>query len=262
MSCEWRGEFWKSIVLGVFVLAFPGMVRAQVSQLAPAIAFDLGEQPGLIQSPAHPLKLAVSSSLSPAIVSSHSVTAPFAGSQEPVVPRDNSLVTETPIETATSRRPSYLPPQVPISQINISVVSKAKGDIDARPESREAMLMRDFSAVQGAAITEMPAWSASYAGRPNEALAYQPLYFEEANLERYGRSMGYLQPALSTVHFFGTVPLLPYKMTVHRPNQAYCWRWPYPAGRSAPRVREHAPFQWKAAAVEGVALTGVAFLIP
>lgn len=39
---------------------------------------------------------------------------------------------------------------------------------------------------------------------------YQPLYFEEVNLERYGRSFGILQPVVSAGQFYSRIPLLPY----------------------------------------------------
>src|SRR5208283_3445366 len=47
------------------------------------------------------------------------------------------------------------------------------------------------------------------------ALCYGPLYYEETNLERYGYSQTYLrsvQPLVSSAHFFGTIPTLPYLM--------------------------------------------------
>jgi hypothetical protein len=54
------------------------------------------------------------------------------------------------------------------------------------------------------------------------AFYHNPLYFEEPNLERYGHYYccnGYrccygdcLQSAVSTAHFFGTVPFMPYKI--------------------------------------------------
>jgi hypothetical protein len=41
---------------------------------------------------------------------------------------------------------------------------------------------------------------------------YQPLYFEEVNLERYGRSWGILQPAVSAFNFYRQIHRLPYYM--------------------------------------------------
>jgi hypothetical protein len=82
---------------------------------------------------------------------------------------------------------------------------------------------------------------------------HNPLYFEEANLERYGYQCGdrcacccscgrecCLQPAASAFHFFGTIPTLPYCMLVdcptdciytlghYRPGDCNPWRWYWP----------------------------------
>jgi hypothetical protein len=69
------------------------------------------------------------------------------------------------------------------------------------------------------------------------ALCYNPLYFEEINLERYG--FGYsdcLQPVCSAAHFFGRVPCLPcmmlrdcpfecnYTLGHYRPGSCNPWR--------------------------------------
>ena len=70
---------------------------------------------------------------------------------------------------------------------------------------------------------------------------HPPLYFEEANLERYGRSRGFLQPAVSGAKFFATIPSLPVLMIVHRPRCCYDWNHPYKAGFMAPPVSEWAP---------------------
>ena len=42
------------------------------------------------------------------------------------------------------------------------------------------------------------------------AFCYQPLDFEEVNLERYGRSFGILQPVVSGGQFYTRTALLPY----------------------------------------------------
>ena len=52
------------------------------------------------------------------------------------------------------------------------------------------------------------------------ALCHKPLYFEDVQLERYGHEWGpFLQPVVSGVHFFGTLPVLPYKMGLQTPNE-------------------------------------------
>lgn len=50
-------------------------------------------------------------------------------------------------------------------------------------------------------------------------LWYKPLYFEDANLERYGYRYGIVQPVVSAAHFFGRVPLIPYMRGVQPAGQ-------------------------------------------
>ncbi len=51
---------------------------------------------------------------------------------------------------------------------------------------------------------------------------HKPLYFEQPNLERYGQgTYRCLQPAASSIHFFGTIPLLPYKMLTQNPCEKH-----------------------------------------
>ena len=49
---------------------------------------------------------------------------------------------------------------------------------------------------------------------------HKPLYFEQPNLERYGiGAAGVLQPLISSAHFFGSIPLVPYKTLTHHPRE-------------------------------------------
>lgn len=51
---------------------------------------------------------------------------------------------------------------------------------------------------------------------------HKPLYFEQPNLERYGQgTYRFLQPAASSIHFFGTIPLLPYKALTQHPCEKH-----------------------------------------
>lgn len=90
---------------------------------------------------------------------------------------------------------------------------------------------------------------------------HQPLYFEEINLERYGYScIGEAQPILSAAHFFGTVPIMPYKMTVHRPCECIYTLGHYRPGSCVPHRTHWLPWRWDAAAVQLGAVTGLAFI--
>lgn len=52
------------------------------------------------------------------------------------------------------------------------------------------------------------------------AFYHYPLYFEQPNLERYGIGKSrVVQPMLSSIHFFGSIPLIPYKTLTHNPRE-------------------------------------------
>lgn len=94
------------------------------------------------------------------------------------------------------------------------------------------------------------------------AVGYQPLYFEDANLERYGLSYGIFQPAVSVGRGFGQFMALPYQMTLQPPREIV-----YPLGYYRPGDRviyqfERPELDARAAAVEAGVLTGFIFLIP
>lgn len=166
-----------------------------------------------------------------------------------------------PLPSTSNSAPNFLPPMQSIGAVSIQIAPKPKGNSNLVPESQVASIM-------GPIATVTPQWVQSHPGqiyspsRPASAVPYQPLYFEEVNLERYGRGCGAIQPAVSGMRFLATIPALPYAMSVHDSRKAYYWNWPYPAGAAAPPVRELPPVQWDSLLLEGTAITGAAFLIP
>ena len=94
-------------------------------------------------------------------------------------------------------------------------------------------------------------------------LCHKPLYFEQVKLERYGHSWGpYVQPLVSGVHFFGTLPILPYKMGLKAPNECVYTLGYYRPGSCAPYLIGGVPFTWRAALYQGGVTTGLIFAIP
>jgi hypothetical protein len=94
-------------------------------------------------------------------------------------------------------------------------------------------------------------------------LAYQPLYFEEINLERHGYGLGYLcQPVVSGAHFFGTVPCLPYLMAVNPPGECIYTLGHYRPGSCPPWQRHWPPASAVGTLSEAGVVTGLVFLIP
>ncbi len=92
---------------------------------------------------------------------------------------------------------------------------------------------------------------------------YQPLYFEEVNLERYGRSFGIVQPAVSAAMFVGRVPLLPY-MTFARPARKCTMHphWSLPGYKIPQWEKQPILPSVTGSAVEVAALYGIILLIP
>lgn len=94
-------------------------------------------------------------------------------------------------------------------------------------------------------------------------LCHKPLYFEQVQLERYGHDWGpVLQPIMSGAHFFGSIPILPYKMGLQTPNECDYSLGYYRPGSCAPYMIEPLGFTWRAAAFQAGAVTGAAFAIP
>jgi hypothetical protein len=95
------------------------------------------------------------------------------------------------------------------------------------------------------------------------ATLHKPLYFEEVNLERHGYSSFVLmQPVVSAAHFFGTVPLLPYKLAAQPPHKPIYTLGHYRPGSCVPYRIHSPPWCLEAATVEAGVITGLIFLIP
>lgn len=94
-------------------------------------------------------------------------------------------------------------------------------------------------------------------------LCHKPLYFEEQNLERYGHSTGPLsQPIVSAAHFFGTIPLLPYKMGIRAPWECEYALGYYRPGSCAPYVIPGVPITARAVAAQAGAVAGAYYILP
>jgi hypothetical protein len=106
-------------------------------------------------------------------------------------------------------------------------------------------------------------WIASTYTWKASAACHKPLYFEDVHLERYGHSVGpILQPFASSVHFFGTLPILPYKMGVHTPNECIYTLGYYRPGNCAPYMLDPLPISARGALFEAGAWVGGVAVIP
>lgn len=94
-------------------------------------------------------------------------------------------------------------------------------------------------------------------------LYFEPLYFDDTPLERYGQTpCPLLQPAISAAHFFTVFPTLPYRMGIDRPcDRVYSLGY-YRPGSPTPCLRQRLPFEWDAALLEAGAWVGGVLALP
>jgi len=94
-------------------------------------------------------------------------------------------------------------------------------------------------------------------------MCHKPLYFDDQRLERYGHSWGpLLQPIISTGRFWATIPILPYKMGVHTPDECIYTLGHYRPNSCTPYMIDPLPLSVRGALFESAAWVGGVFLIP
>lgn len=94
-------------------------------------------------------------------------------------------------------------------------------------------------------------------------LNYNPLYFEDPNLERYGLSRKDLvQPFVSMGRFTGQLLALPYKMSIDPIRKKIYPLGYYRPGAYTPKRINGIPWNTKAAITQGLTATGLVFLLP
>lgn len=87
---------------------------------------------------------------------------------------------------------------------------------------------------------------------------HKPLYFQDTMLERHGVSRRpCIQPLASGVRFFGTLPIMPYLMTLHPPGEDIYSLGHYRPGSAAPCLWERPPYDRHAMAVQAGSTAGV-----
>lgn len=94
-------------------------------------------------------------------------------------------------------------------------------------------------------------------------LCSKPRYFEEVNLERYGHTAGpWLQPVVSSAHFFVNVAVVPYKMGIHPPTECHYALGYYRPGNCAPWIVPPVPISARGALTQAAVMTGAFWLVP
>lgn len=105
-------------------------------------------------------------------------------------------------------------------------------------------------------------WGQSVSMWEAPAYCHRPLYFEDENLERHGRSFGLLQPAASVAHFTGRGLAWPYLAGAFPHHECY-----YPLGRGQPGT--NTPYHWylppasaRGALYEAAVAAGLSYIVP
>jgi hypothetical protein len=212
-----------------------------------------------------------------------------AGGQEPLElqPAGDAFQEPTPLDTVEGEvieeYPSPPVPSRPRSFTSIYQPKKANGPkADAAPDfkcpSREELmkpiceLTVDIAPSKGDVPKECPLFADAWEPRmwcdslytwKASSLCHKPLYFEHMSLERYGHTWHpFFQPVVSGAHFFGTIPILPYKMGVEDPHECIYALGYYRPGNCAPKLLYPLPLSIRGAVYEAAAITGLVFLIP
>jgi hypothetical protein len=100
------------------------------------------------------------------------------------------------------------------------------------------------------------------APRNTHAFRNNPLYFEDANLERCGISNGCLTTATSAVQFTAITALLPYLTTATHPRECVQALPDCPTCGSFGTDAYFPEWSWKGAVVQAAAVTGLVYIIP
>jgi hypothetical protein len=92
---------------------------------------------------------------------------------------------------------------------------------------------------------------------------HRPLYFDDVQLERYGQMRHpCLQPILSGAHFFGNIPILPYKTGIDPPYELVPTLGYYRPGSPTPPVGRRLPLETDASLIEAATWVGLILLLP
>lgn len=166
---------------------------------------------------------------------------------DPVVAPAQKATSDTPIQITPLTTPS-------ISLKGIGTGSVPRDVIQGRmPPVRALPTGWDRDVVMG---TSLKQWCPS-------AIRHKPTYFEDTMLERHGQERyPCVQSLASGVRFFGTLPVLPYLMTLHPPACDVYNLGHFRPGTSAPCLFERPPYDARALGVQTAATAGAILVIP
>jgi hypothetical protein len=160
-----------------------------------------------------------------------------------------------PPEVIPTPEQSFLPPLGNDAEIVHSALSRPQPGTPPVPA-----LTPGEAWLQGPGTTRL--WGASISSWEAPALCHRPLYFEDENLERHGRSFGIFQPAVSAAHLAGRAAVWPYLAGAYPPHECI-----YTLGRDRPGSCTdyrlyRPPVSVRGAVYQGAAVTGLSFVVP
>ncbi|MDR2345788.1 MAG: hypothetical protein LBE18_06950 [Planctomycetaceae bacterium] len=220
---------------------------ATLPNMTPAKSTDIYEQEqfksGIPKSTSNPPAGAVNTPLAQQQLKSNNSSGEKSATKS-AAPADNLLLDKNiPVYDCNSIRIK------PIKEISCDIKPRHGRLPDECPLSSEPYTGRHFSQT-------CFQWKAS-------AVCTKGAYFENVQLERYGHSTcPVLEPIISGVKFFTTIPILPYKAGLTPPNECVYTLGHYRVGNCAPHQLDPLPISIRAILFESAAVIGAAAIIP
>jgi hypothetical protein len=91
---------------------------------------------------------------------------------------------------------------------------------------------------------------------------HRPLYYEDANLERYGLHYGRIQPVRSAAHFFVSTVFIPFQTGVYHPCE-HCYTLGHDRpGSCNPAYFSDYPITARAIIHQSLSTVGAVFILP
>lgn len=143
-----------------------------------------------------------------------------------------------------------------VSPVNLSMSEIGTGNLPEPPVDRfgDVVLLPDGDA-RGYSF-QCVHWRASL-------VQHNPLYFQDVVLERHGhRCAGCLQPLVSGAKFYSTIAIYPYLRTLRCPQECQYALGNYRPGTPAPCLKQHLPYDKRAAAVQTLSAAAFFWAMP
>jgi hypothetical protein len=146
----------------------------------------------------------------------------------------------------------------PVREITLSSTGLKTDQANSpTPEDRADQLAQEKPVVMIAGLGLSPQLPQRY----TIGFCHRPLYFEQPNLERCGKSCGYFQNAVSGVQFLANTIALPYHMGQQRPDCPIPSRGDCETCQSIPCDWDPLPINKCGALAEAAAIAGFTFLL-